>query len=91
MSQLKLDGHVGINHRRVYRVMGDAGSLLFQQGQKLLDTKKHEGQGRSSKATRGGVQMAWNCLVRTVNTSEWRLHWALRQSSHELGSDHQRH
>ena len=43
-ARLKLDGHVGINHKRVYRVMRDAGWLLFRQGQKPLDTRKHEGQ-----------------------------------------------
>jgi len=31
----------------------------------------------SSKATRVGVQMGWNCLVTTVNASEWRLHWTV--------------
>ena len=43
-ARLKLDGHTGINHKRVYRVMRDAGWLLFRQGQKPLDTRKHEGQ-----------------------------------------------
>jgi putative transposase len=44
-ARLKLDdGHVGINHTRVYRGMRDACWLLFRQGQKPLDTRKHEGQ-----------------------------------------------
>jgi putative transposase len=43
-ARLRLEGHVGINHKRVYRVMRDAGWLLFRQGQKPLDTRKHEGQ-----------------------------------------------
>lgn len=33
-----------LNHKRVYRVMRDAGWLLFRQGQKPLDTRKHEGK-----------------------------------------------
>jgi len=41
-ARLRLDGHIGINHKRVYRVMRDAGWLLFRQGQKPLDTRKHE-------------------------------------------------
>ena len=43
-ARLRLDGHIGINHKRVYRVMRDAGWLLFRQGQKPLDTRKHEGR-----------------------------------------------
>ena len=43
-TRLKLDGHKGINHKRVYRVMRDAGWLLFRQGQKPLDSRKHDGQ-----------------------------------------------
>ena len=43
-ARLRLDGHIGINHKRVYRVMRDAGWLLFRQGQKPLDTRKHEGK-----------------------------------------------
>jgi putative transposase len=34
---------IQINHKRVYRVMRDEGWLLFRQGQKPLDTRKHEG------------------------------------------------
>jgi putative transposase len=43
-ARLRLDGHIGINHKRVYRVMRDAGWLLFRQGQKQLDARKHEGK-----------------------------------------------
>jgi putative transposase len=43
-ARLRLDGYVGINHKRVYRVMEDADWLLFRQGQRPLDTRKHEGQ-----------------------------------------------
>ncbi len=31
--------------------------------------------GHVGIATRVGVQMGWNCLVTTVNASEWLLHW----------------
>jgi putative transposase len=41
-ARLKIDGRQ-INHKRVYRVMRDEGWLLFRQGQKPLDTRKHEG------------------------------------------------
>jgi transposase-like protein len=41
-ARLKIDGRQ-INHKRVYRVMRDEGWLLFRQGQKLIDTRKHEG------------------------------------------------
>ncbi len=41
-SRLKIDGRQ-INHKRVYRVMRDEGWFLFRQGQKPLDTRKHEG------------------------------------------------
>ncbi len=41
-ARLKIDGR-HINHKRVYRVMRDEGWLLFRQGQKPLDTMKHEG------------------------------------------------
>ena len=43
-ARLKLEGHVGINHKRVCRVMRDADWLLFRQGQGPLDSRKHEGQ-----------------------------------------------
>jgi len=43
-ARLKLDGHTVISHKRVYRVMRDTGWLLFIQGQKTLDTRKHECQ-----------------------------------------------
>jgi putative transposase len=43
-TRLKLDGHTGINHKRVYRVMRDAGWLLIRQVQKPLDTRMHEDQ-----------------------------------------------
>jgi putative transposase len=41
-ARLKIDGRQ-IIHKRVYRVMRDEGWLLFRQGQKPLDTRKHEG------------------------------------------------
>jgi putative transposase len=41
-ATLKIDGRQ-INHNRVYRVMLDEGWLLIRQGQKPLDTRKHEG------------------------------------------------
>ena len=43
-ARLRLGGHIGINHKLVYLVMRDAGWLLFRQGQKSLDTRKHEGK-----------------------------------------------
>ena len=43
-ARLKLEGHSHINHKRVYRVMRDEGWLLFRQGQKPADTRKHEGR-----------------------------------------------
>ena len=54
--------------------MRDAGWLLFLQGQKPLDTRKHEGQVAINYSNTVGVQMGWNCFVTTVNASEWRLH-----------------
>jgi putative transposase len=41
-ARLNIDGRQ-INHKRVYRVMRDEGWLLLRQGQKPLDTRKHEG------------------------------------------------
>jgi putative transposase len=77
-ARLRLDGHIGINHKRVYRVMRDAGWLLFRQGQKPLDTRKHEGKvAPSRKVTRVGVQMVWSCHVTTVSESGWRLRWTV--------------
>jgi putative transposase len=32
-----------INYKRVYSVISDEGWLLFRQGQKPLDTRKHDG------------------------------------------------
>lgn len=43
-GRLRLEGHSHINHKRVYRVMRDEGWLLFRQGQKPADTRKHEGR-----------------------------------------------
>lgn len=64
-----------IHHKRVYRVMRDAGWLLFRQGQKPLDSRKHEGQVAVKQTPHAGVRMGWNNLVTTVNASGWRLRW----------------
>ncbi len=42
MGQAEEDGRQ-INHKLVYRVMRDEGWLLFIQGQKQLEARKHEG------------------------------------------------
>ena len=39
---LKIDDR-HVNYKRVYRVMRDEGWLLYRQGQKPLETRKHEG------------------------------------------------
>ena len=44
LARLRHDGHIGTNHKRVYRVMRDAGWLMFRQDQKPLDTRKHQGK-----------------------------------------------
>ena len=41
-ARQKIDGRQ-INHKRVYSVLPDEGWLMFRQGQKPLDTRKHEG------------------------------------------------
>jgi len=40
-ARLGIDGHQ-VNHKRVYCVMRDEGLLLFRQGHKPIDTRKHE-------------------------------------------------
>lgn len=42
-ARLRIDGH-RFNHKRVYRAMRDEGLLLFRQGHKPMDTRKHEGK-----------------------------------------------
>lgn len=32
-----------INHKPIYRIMGDEGLLIWRQGQRPMDTRKHEG------------------------------------------------
>ena len=39
---LRVDGY-RINRKRIYRVMRDEGLLLWRQGQRPIDTSKHEG------------------------------------------------
>ena len=43
-ARLRLQGHERVNHKRVYRVMRDEGWLLYQHGQKPIDTRKHNGK-----------------------------------------------
>jgi putative transposase len=42
---LRYSGLYGaINHKRVYRVMRDYGLLLYRQGQRPVDTRRHDGK-----------------------------------------------
>ena len=41
-GRLRIEGY-RINHKRIYRVMRDEGLLLWRQGQRPIDTRKHEG------------------------------------------------
>ncbi len=43
-ARVRLEGCRHINHKRIYRVMRDESWLLYRQGQKLADTRKHEGR-----------------------------------------------
>jgi len=57
-ARLRLDGHLDINHKRVYSVMRGAGWLLFRQNQRDPWTPESmRAKSPSNKATRGGVQM----------------------------------
>lgn len=43
-ARLRLEGHGGVNYKRVYRVMREEGWLLYRHGEKPVDTRKHEGK-----------------------------------------------
>ena len=43
-TRLRLEGHGGVNQKRVYRVMRDEGWLLYRHSEKPIDTRKHRGK-----------------------------------------------
>jgi putative transposase len=65
-ARLCIDGH-RINHKRVYRVMRDESLLLFRQGNKPLDTRKHDGKKAVKESDTRWSQTGWRCLATTVN------------------------
>jgi hypothetical protein len=64
--RLKIAG-IKINQKRVYQAMHDKGWLLFRQGQKPFDTRKHQGAVSVKETKHAGAKMAWSFLVTTEN------------------------
>jgi len=71
-ARVKIDGRQG-NHKRVYRVMRDEGWLLFRQGQKPLDTRKHEGTVAVKES-----DTRWCSDGLELSTAPWEVHCSIR-------------
>lgn len=72
-ARLRLDGHIGMNHKRVYRVMRAGCCLDGVTSRWTLGSMK--ARLLSKKVIRVGVQMVRSCHVTTVGESGWRLRW----------------